>query len=701
MELVELSAEQRQIIENPVEDFIFLEGPAGTGKTTAGFMRMAHLIDHGIKADQILVLVPQRALAAPYHHFLQSDKVYAGGQPSVLTLGGIARRMITLFWPLVSEIAGFVQSGEQPRFLTLETSQYYMARQVDRMLEKGYFDQITIQRNRLYSQILDNLNKSALVGFPLTEIGTRLKSAWNGDPAHTRIYDEVQECANLFRTACLDNNLLDYSLQIELFTKHVRELPEFQFYMHQQFDHLIADNLEEDTPTAHDFMADWLQELSSALLIYDTQAGYRRFLGADPISGYRFKERCPIQRSFQASFVASEELNSLGAHLAKSFSQSSDVDVGEISSALRFESFRYHTQMLDWVAQKITGIVQEEGAEPGDIVVISPFLSDALRFALTQRLEENGIPWHSHRPSRTLREEPASRSLLTLASLAHPQWGLIPNEYELTFALMNAIFGMDLIRARLVSRILYQTKDGIPKLLPVQILNPEMLSRITQELANRYEELRQWLEQNMGSPSEELDFFLSRLFGEVLSQPGFGFHANYEAGAVSANLIESIQKFRWVVGEELRGDIGEEYVRLVGDGLVASTYIRSWTESDPNSVLLSPAYTYLMSNRPVDYQFWIDVGGSGWGERLYQPLTHPHVLSRQWPENQLWTDADEHRLRQQNAFIISLGLLRRCRKGIFLGLSELGEQGYEQQGPLLLAFQRVFRNVSKPDRDKR
>ena len=35
-----------------------------------------------------------------------------------------------------------------------------------------------------------------------------------------------------------------------------------------------------------------------------------------------------------------------------------------------------------------------------------------------------------------------------------------------------------------------------------------------------------------------------------------------------------------------------------------------------------------MSNRPVDYQFWLDVGGRGWFERLYQPLTHPYVLSR-------------------------------------------------------------------------
>jgi hypothetical protein len=45
-------------------------------------------------------------------------------------------------------------------------------------------------------------------------------------------------------------------------------------------------------------------------------------------------------------------------------------------------------------------------------------------------------------------------------------------------------------------------------------------------------------------------------------------------------------------------------------------------------------------------------------------------------------------------------LLRRCRGTVFLGLSELGEQGYEQRGPLLLAFQRVLRQGLPADVDE-
>ena len=74
-----------------------------------------------------------------------------------------------------------------------------MARVVRPMLDRGYFESVTMDRNRLYAQILDSLNKSAAVGFPYTEIGARLDSAWVGEPGQRRIYADAQECATQFR----------------------------------------------------------------------------------------------------------------------------------------------------------------------------------------------------------------------------------------------------------------------------------------------------------------------------------------------------------------------------------------------------------------------------------------------------------------------------------------------------------------------
>ena len=348
--------------------------------------------------------------------------------------------------------------------------------------------------------------------------------------------------------------------------------------------------------------------------------------------------------------------------------------------------------MLDWVTDEISHLVKDEQVNPSDIVIIAPFLSDALRFSLMHRLAQVDIPVRSHRPSRALRDEPATQTMLTLAALAHPQWEMPPAKYDVTFALVHAIDELDLVRAQLLTEILYRVQEGAGVLLPFDNINPNMQLRITYALGDRYERLRRWILNVQANLPSALDHFLSRLFGEVLSVEEFGFHNDIAAGRIAALLIESVRKFRWIsadIPDEVL--LGAEYMRLVRDGVIAAQYLTNWQQQEEEAVLLSPAYTFLLSNRPVRMQFWLNVGGKGWWERLYQPLTHPTVLSRRWTVGQPWTDADEFESRQESLYHVALGLIRRCRDTIYLGLSELGEEGYGQDGALLKAIQRVLR----------
>ncbi|MEE8389214.1 MAG: DEAD/DEAH box helicase family protein [Anaerolineae bacterium] len=721
-----LSNHQRAIAERPVESKIFLAGPSGTGKTTAGVARLLHLLDSGVPARFVLVIVPQRTLATPYYEALHRPTVGPGGQVTIVTIGGLARRMVDLFWPLVAEEAGFAKPNQPPIFLTLETAQYYMARLVHPLLDEGYFETIVIDRNRLYSQIVDNLNKAAVVGFPYTEIGERLKAAWGGEQSQRRIYDEAQACATRFREHCLAHNLLDFSLQLEVFTKYLwSETPApsvhssagllCRSYLLRTYTHVIADNVEEDTPVAHDLLREWLDECQSALLIYDDEAGYRRFLGADPESARALGELCNERVVFTDSFVTSPDLQALGSELAHILNHSTGERDGreklDLHAAMTYEHHRYHPEMLDWVAEEIARLVHDENTPPGEIAVLAPFLTDALRFSLTNRLAQHEIPARSHRPSRALREEPATRCLLTLATIAHPEWSICPSRFDVAYALMQAIDGMDLVRAQLLTDIVYRVRDDVPTLGSFDQIKPAMQERLTFVLGGRYEQLRGWIAGYVAGPQMELDHFLSRLFGEVLSQDGYRFHSDYDAGRVAANLIESVRKFRWVAGEETRFfdvskaaqsdknlvSLGQEYLEMVQDGVIAAQYMLGWQLQPEDAVLLAPAYTFLMNNRPVDYQFWLNVGGRGWWERLYQPLTHPYVLSRHWPpggddgNGATWTDTNEVKTRQDALYRLTLGLIRRCRRKVYLGLSELGEQGYEQKGALLHAIQRILR----------
>ncbi len=857
---MELTSQQKALITAPLNSKIFLTAPAGFGKTTVGVERMRYLLRRGVYGESILLLTPQRTLQEPYREVIQSPEIGAGGEVTLATIGGLARRMVDLFWPLAVEPAGFAHPDRPPTFLTIETSQYYMAHIVRPLLDKGYFESITINRNRLYSQILDNLNKSAVIGFPHTQIGERLDKAWLGDPAQRRVYADAQDCANRFRAYCLENNLLDFSLQLEIFAKILWNEPLVRGYLTDTYRHLIYDNIEEDIPRAHDLLLDWLPDFDSALLIFDEGGGYRRFLGADPDSAWRLKNLCNTQTFLSESFVTSAGVQALSDSLARVINPHSpslglspkegekkvlppsgegfrmgeereylrkpplpkglkararelrknatdpeeflwqflrrkqinnarfrrqhpykgyildfycrelklaieldgsghleeaqrahdeqrtkelnedgiqvlrfwnsdalnntETVLGEIWEAIEetrssnsketqvlppsgegfrkgekgeailfYADTRFYPELLDRLSDEIENLL-ENGIEPQEIVVLAPYLSDALRFSLMHRLEARGIPVRSHRPSRSLRDEPATQALLTLAELAHPQWGITPSEFDVAYALMQAIEGFDLIRANLLTRIVYRAR-GL-NLSPFNGIKPEVQERITYVYGEKYAELREWLlayrEQADIPP---FDHFLRKLFGEILSQPGFGFHRNLDSAQVAANLIESVKKFRraMAVADTDSLALGREYIEMLSEGVISAQYLGAWRSEAENAVLVAPAYTFLMQNRAVAVQFWLNPGSEGWVERLFQPLTHPYVLSRSWDnaDGHFWTDADEVLATRETLARLTTGLLRRCKSRLYLGLSELGESGFEQRGVLLKAFQRVLR----------
>lgn len=694
---MQLSEQQLSAINSAGQAKLLLSGPAGSGKTTAAQLALQKMLRDGIPAESILVLTPQRSLAQPYREIARSADFPSGGALSVVTMGGLAQRMVALFWPMVALLAGFKHPNQPPNFLTLETAQYYMAQLIEPLMQIGYFDSVTIDPNRAYSQILDNLNKAAVVGFKIDDIAERLKSAWTGRSKQMLAYDQVQECGMRFREYCLANNLLDFSLQYEVFARHLWPSTLCRNYLSGTYQHLIYDNIEEDVPLTHDIVLDWLPQLKSALIVQDDDAGFRTFLGADPTSASRLKNDCQILQ-FTGSFVQSEPVKQFTSLLSTSIIEhkGKKTNNSEVLAAFSVHPFRFYPQSMDWIVERIKELVIEKGVSPSEIVVLTPFLSDSLRFALSQRFDEAALPFSTFRPSRSLQDEPVVNAMLTLAKLAHPEWKLVPTRHDLRYMLMQVIPDLDLIRADLLSQIMYSPNRVENQFSSFAQINSQMQERITFVAGNRFETLRLWLEDPINA-SKEMDIFFSRLFGALLTTSDFGFSQNLQAASVVNRLIESARKFRQAV---LLSDLpagtslGKEYVQMVEQGVISAQYLTNWEEQQlSESVLIAPAFTYLMSNRPVKYQFWQDVGSSGWWARLDQPLTQPYILSRNWQPGKKWSTLDDLNSNQDTLNRVCVGLLRRCSEHVYLLSVSLNESGNEERGKLLIAIQSVLRNL--------
>jgi hypothetical protein len=696
--LMQLSAEQKAILALSKTETLFLHGSAGTGKTTLASQRMLELL-RDAPDEPILLLTPQRALALPYRKLLEQSEGLKSYSVHFATMNSIARRMVALFWPLFSEQAGFHFPYRPPQFLTLETGQFYLGKIIDAMLDRGAFNSVSIPRHRLYSQVLDNLNKSAVVGFRYTEIGAKLSAAWVGESSQLNVYADLQVAVNAFRSFCLENNLLDFSLQVQLFRERVWQDPLCQRYLTNQFAHLIYDNSEEDPPYVHDVLLEWLPSFKSALTIYDEHAGYRVFLGADPHSARRLQEKAQQTHELTQSFTARSEVNLLRHHLVsrEGLQPIQPIDYSTLTRIIRIpqEPLRFYQQMLTDIADQIQELVAS-GTKPGQIAILAPFVNSSSAFAVQQALSQRDIHAHILRPSIPLIEDAVIQCFITFAQLIHSEWQLPLAKTQLTNSFTIAIEGSDLVRARLIVDNLVDLANPTEPLKPFDALPEAMQTRITPMLGSRYERLRTWLTRvDLQLP---LDIFVSQFFGEVLSQPGFGLHQSISAGQSTNNLMESYRKFRLSVNLQTVHDLNQlsfEYVRTLLDGVISAQYLSTWQNEDPESVLIAPAITFLISGRTVDYQVWLSVGSSGWYERLEQPLTHPYVLSRSCPEGKKWTSEEENRVSALNLEMILSGLLSRCSKGIILGLSEYNQAGQEEKGLLLLRLQSLLRQALK------
>ncbi|MFQ3536125.1 MAG: hypothetical protein SNJ58_09610 [Aggregatilineales bacterium] len=695
---------------------VFLEGMAGSGKTTYAVQHMLAWLEQGGDPSRLLIIVPQAPSGRPYELALH-EAAYSGGAPILTTFAGFARQAVSAYWTEIAEPLGADPSRE-PIFLNIEMAQYFMARFALPRIEQGEFalSDMRVPPPRVISQILDNLNRAALLGEPIESIAERLSKAWGGrDSSRRDVFKRANALAAEYRSHCLQHNLLDFSLTVEAFQRYIRPNPAFQEFLQTRFDFLLAENIEEDLPVTHDLIGLCLPFVQGALLLYDADGGFRTFLGADPETAYALRGLCDLHLTASQSHVMSEDVAGLSAAFNRLLSpryQPELASSGDWRAAISVISGRFYPQMIEGVADKVVELVSQ-GVSPGQIAVVVPFLNDSLRFSLTYALRQREalygvrLPFLTHRPSRALLDEPITRALLTLTLIAHPHWLdnstlRAPPLKDVADALALLISDLDPLRAVLLAEIVYRTKrdeDGIhrPTLSAFAKLAPDKQERIGYRVGQRYDALREWLEsyraQLEHGESVPLDHFLRLLFGKKLGQRGYRLHKNLEGARVAAQLIDSVQQFRQTLYAGYEGDwsaLGREYLRLISKRLLPKLHVQSWQDEATEAILIMPASTFLLRDRYVDYQFWLDIGSSGWFVRLEQPLTHPYVLRREYLPDQVWQDDDEAQAEDEALYRTVIGLVRRCRKRVYVAIAQLGESGFEQDGKLLRAVQRLF-----------
>lgn len=685
--MIELTPVQETAVTAPETSFLL--GPAGSGKTTALQHRLLHLLQGGEPAYTILTLVAEPDHQQPYSDFLHQSGLGPYADLKIITYIDMAREMVALFWPLIARAAGFARPFQPPTFLSYDLAQLQLWRIVTPLLKEGAFANLRLRPQQIVSQVLDTLNRAALNALSLDEAITRQRATWGGEPERLRHLTDAAQAARRFRQQCLDHSLLDLSLIVEVFDRQLVKHPEFYRYFSERYRHLLVDNVEEQTPAGQNFVANLMHATQTAAVAYDAGGGYKRFMAADPLGANKFRGMCRLSFDFDTVFTAPPEMQQLAnavenhlLHTTRPTAEAKKVVLGVIHG-------RYRRDMVHNLIPLLADLIHKEGVHPRDIALITPYLDGALRYTLTQALQQARLPYLLLRRRSSPREEPRVRAWLTWLALAHPHWQLPPVPYDVAEALTLSIHGLDPARAQLLVSRLYAAEQGV--LLPAADLPAALTTRAGAEMVNLVEELRKWLEEN-GNGRYPLDAFLYNLFADLLAQPRFQPEPDLAGAAVCDWLVRAAGRLRQsaaVMGLSTPAEIGQTFITGIYNGLVTARPPELGDPPDPDGLLISTIYGYLLAGRPVRVQVWLETAATGWWDIPNQPLSNAFVLAQSRPADQLWSTEEEFTIRNQLLSRIVRGLAARCRDGVILANSDLDRRGQRQEGVLRRALQSV------------
>lgn len=634
-----------------------LVGPGGAGKTDELWKRYRSIAQED-RTDSILVLLWN---ARDVRDWRQRVDLPWAGPLHVYTYFGWVQREIRANWPRL--VAGLGGNWLEPEFLTVETSQFAMLRQLRNVLPE--FANVVTSPERLAIQLGSCLVLASLNGIPRQEIGSRLARAMpDKDPS---IFSAAQRVIDLYRQELEAAGALDYGAAVELYGELLQD-EDYRAGL-QVFRHLLVDDTHEQSPASHDFIEVMLEQVNSATLCFSTDGGHAGFFGADARGAWqRFGSRGDIRllRSTNRQWLARS-----GALYRSVRGGMGGVPATGPRIELLHADLR--SQLLDEVAERVVRLL-DSGFPPAEIAVIAPMADKVLEHTLTVHLQNIGVPLNVLTKNRRLVDEPYVRAMMTLALLAHHKWELDWGLPDLAQSL-QLLLKTDPVRAWLLGR---QVREG--RLLPLEVWQRE---RVGFKAAQGYDLLRGWLEEYRQGAEQPLDLFFQRVFGELLSR----LPPARDDLVVCRQLMVSAQKFLATSRRfpALEADAGLAFMRLLSAGTVAAESLLQ-PATQEQAVVLSTPYAFISGHYHTQAQVWMDCTSRRWFQQDVRELINPHVLKSTWRLGEVWTDELNEALTKENGARVARALMRRCGEILVAAAANIDSQGFEQDGPLLEAL---------------
>lgn len=616
---------------------MLIEGSIASKKTDFLIDKYSELINQGVSASQILVIVQNSTLKNQFQ-----EKVFAN-----ISVDCVEKLQIHSFFSLVyntvSDNWAFLEDRNifdnpviLPNLAGLEVSQFILKDILRDVQFRGYNSRMSLlhQIFRRYSLIVQN-------NLSQKEVDERAEILKEG------FSDEASLAIKRLLKKTLELRDFDYLRQCLMFNFIYKNTEYFQ-----DIKYLFVDDADECTPICIDFIGFLSKQLTDYYITIDALGSSRcGYLGADK------NNYAKLIKIFGNNVLKLDEHSNLLQDANSLYKNINNSEINVLNN-FSFESFAKRSSMIEKALQTVKELLNRK-VLPSEIAIISPVIDDMLKFTLKESVSKSVNLMYLSGSEKLIQNRLVLATITVLKLNTELKNSL--SEFDIRIILSEFLH----IPLKYCSEILSTyTKKKI--LVPFDFVDEEYNQKYSKFLA-----LLEYLSNSDKKISEQIVEIYNNLFS-------FPVYDKLEINKFNF-FLKQIIDFENVFGKDFNRRKTDIILQIENSIISENPY--SFLEIGRNDLIISTPQKIIDNQIKTKYQIWLDISSSEWIKSDTGPLYNAWVFQKDWDKPNYTIDDNINLSRDKNARV--LRKLTLCAQNFVYCYSSLFDSnGVENYGAI-------------------
>lgn len=635
---------------------MLLEGSVASKKTDMLVEKYAKLLNTGVPASEILVLVQNSQAKNKFvENTLNLLEIPAVEKLEVHSFFSLVYNTIIDNWAVLENINPYPGAEILPNLAGLEVSQFILKDIIKEVQFKGYNSKKSLlhQLFRRYSLIVQN---------NLSDEDVEWRSRVLGES----FADDAKIALKKLLAKTLALRDFDYLRQGLVFNYIYKNTKYFK-----NIKYLILDDGDEITPACFDFIKYLTPQLKEAAIAFDKKGASRTgYLSADRTAVWEFEK---LFNEPVISLDSSSKLKFDAENLFKNVTE----EKCEILENFSLQSPSKRAKMIDLAVNQINALLKAK-VKPSEILIVTPVIDDMLKFSLKQSIKNHtNLLFLSG--SEKLIQNPLVLSVLTII--------------KLNCGMREKLTSFDL-------RIILSNFLEIPVKYCREILDEFDRSKELIEFEFPHEDYTQKYQKFLnlvnehGNAEKKLSLQALEIYNELVELKSFD-------GSVLNKFnffIKQLQEFENIFKKDFENRKTEIITQIENSIISENPY--SILEIRERDLAIGTPQKIIDNQIRTKYQIWLDVTSDEWIKSDTGPLYNAWVFQRGWSKDDFTIDDNIELGKEKTARILRKLTLCAGEK-VFAYSSLFDGNGIENFGGIEKFITVVAPEVQEADETKK